>query len=246
MQAILDICAYSGWLSASLSIISLMQMACQGRWSYDSDLLTMPHIETDHLNRFYSNRINCLPRLIEHVEKNNYQNCLELLVGDLFDRNQLKDIYQTLSLLPQIEIDLNLTGSLPNKAKSISLDILNETIEYEVFEDEDYAITLNMSRVNRLKRRDQKAYAPKYPKPKDENWVVILGVNSTLGQLSELVGLKRVTSLKQKQLVSVSFKTPKLSELGSSEFQMSVYFMSDVYIGLDQQFEFKFKLAKKN
>lgn len=97
MQAVLDFCAEHGWLHSSLYIINLMQMACQGRWLSESDLLTMPHVETEHLSRFYSNdvrRIDCLPALIDAYDRNGGDKMIDNLLGDLFDANQLKDLKQ--------------------------------------------------------------------------------------------------------------------------------------------------------
>jgi len=252
MQAILDVCAYNGWLSASLSLINLMQMCCQGRWLHDCDLLTLPHIETEHLERFYNNkaiRIDCLPRLIDYLDKCNYENVLENIVGDQLDRNQIRDIYKIASSLPQIEVNINLNGNLPtDKVKSIRIDHLNDDKIYELYENEEYVFNLDIKRIATSKRqqRDFKAYAPKYPKPKDENWIIILGSNSRNELTNELVGLKRINNLKLKQNSNISFKTPKLEDLTAGLFELTLFFMSDVYIGLDQQFEFKFKLNKNN
>lgn len=115
MQAILDFCADKGWLKVSLYIVNLMQMSCQGRWLSDSDLLILPHLEHEHLTRFFNNRpkIDCLPRLIEACEKN--QNLIESLVGDLLDRNQVKDINQTILMLPQLDIVLSISGNILDK-----------------------------------------------------------------------------------------------------------------------------------
>lgn len=97
MQAILDFCAEQGFLRASLYIINLMQMACQGRWLSDSDLLTMPHVETEHLNRFFENkpRLDCLPALIDAYDRYG-PSLLENLLEDLFDANQIRDLGQVL------------------------------------------------------------------------------------------------------------------------------------------------------
>jgi activating signal cointegrator complex subunit 3 len=54
LQAMLDFSADKGWCCVSLSIITLMQMCCQARWYSDSDLITLPHIETEHLSRFFN------------------------------------------------------------------------------------------------------------------------------------------------------------------------------------------------
>lgn len=266
MQSVLDICGENGWLNTSLLVINLMQMVCQGRWIQDSDLLCVPHIETEHLTRFYNNssyQIDCLPRLIDYVEK--HQNVLEDLIGDLVDTNQIKMIYQNLSILPKIEISLKINGPMPfgelvlkngakakkanenkediNKVKSLKLDAMNPGKVYELFEDEDYVLNLDMRRINRSKSQNGfKAYCAKYHKPKDENWVAILGVHSE-DEFSELIGLKRINNFKLSQNSNLSFKTPTIKEM--NRFDLTLFFMSDAYLGLDQQFEIKFKLRKK-
>jgi len=249
MQAILDICAYQGWLTASLSMINLMQMSCQGRWLHDSDLISMPHLETEHLSRFYNNkvRIDCLPRLIDYLESNKYENVLENIIGDLLDRNQIREIYQVVSSLPQIEIIMHVSGSMPNQANRIQIDTINEQKTYQLFEEEEYVINMDIIRLNKSKRL-QKAYAPKYPKSKDENWVLVLGLNSKNESTNELIALKRINNFKMKQNSNISFKTPKCEDLKSENnlFELTLFFMSDVYIGLDQQFELEFKINKKN
>ncbi len=151
----------------------------------------MPHIEAEHLTRFFNNkqqRIDCLPRLIDYVEKKNYENVLEDMVGDLLDLNQIRMIYQTLKILPQIELDLSITGPMPSagvstNVKRILIDGLNPEKEYELFEEEDYVLNLNIRRISKAKgSHDQKggsfrAYCPKMHKSKDENWVNYICMN---------------------------------------------------------------------
>ena len=50
LQALLDICANEGWLQASLMVMTVIQMCVQGRWSHDSSLLCLPHVEEEHVD----------------------------------------------------------------------------------------------------------------------------------------------------------------------------------------------------
>ncbi len=262
LQAMLDYCADQGWLSASLNIIHLMQMCCQGRWLADSDLTTVPHVEPEHLIRFYDNqpRLDCLPLLIDHCEKNNTQQVLDQLLGDLMDRNQLRDMAQMISHLPQIQVKLSISGkaipdkraSRATKSKKPKSDDSNEpnmTLEmstdpdmvYELLETEEYVLNVDLSRLNKSKGgfKGGKAWAPRYPKPKDENWVVMLGNES------DLVGLKRLSAIKAHQQMHILFATPEIEDESENSLDLTLYFMSDVYLGLDQQYELKFRLKKK-
>ncbi|CAF0861832.1 unnamed protein product [Brachionus calyciflorus] len=256
MQAILDFCADKGWLKVSLSVINLMQMVCQGRWLNDSDLLSLPHIEHEHLNRFYTNKIDCLPSLIEECEKS--QDYLHNLAGDILDQTQIRDIQNTVMILPKLEIAISLSGLVPDKrAKKVfkeedsvsKLYMDNFTKElFDLYEDEEYVFNLEVKRINKQKKfgKDFKAYAPKYHKPKDENWLVVLGSNTMDESDHELISFKRLTSFKNQQTSHVMFKTPLITENPKGDlFDLTIFFMSDVYLGLDQQFDFKFKLNRR-
>lgn len=264
MQAMLDFCAHKGWLKVSLYIINLMQMCCQGRWLSDSDLLILPHLEHEHLTRFFNNKpkIDCLPRLIEECNRN--QSLIDNLIGDLLDRNQVRDISQTVLQLPQLEVKTFLSGNIPdhrasknssskknddeNKVFKLKLESDNSQDIFDLYENEEYVLNIDLNRINRAKRgsKESKAYAPKYPKPKDENWILILGSNCKLESNHELVGLKRFNNVKTQQNSNLIFRTPLIEENAQFDlFDLSVFCMSDVYLGLDQQFDFRFKLNRK-
>ena len=186
------------------------------------------------------------------------------------DHNQIKMIYQALSILPQMEVAMRITGEMPqgesvflekskkSKRKSDGLSEEKNLVKnlkivtskpdkiYELFEDEDYVLNLDIKRINWSKSNQAfRAYCPKFNKPKDENWVAILGLYSD-EDTSELLGLKRINSFKMSQNSSLSFRTPAVNENNKTEqFAMTLFLMSDVYLGLDQQYELKFKLKKK-
>jgi len=75
MQAMLDYGADRGWLRVTLSIITLMQMCCQGRWYSDSNLIALPHVETEHLSRFYNGFVLIrISKFLKHFKFENYFN----------------------------------------------------------------------------------------------------------------------------------------------------------------------------
>lgn len=161
-------------------------------------------------------------------------------------------------MLPKVEVKMTITGDFPANRKSntnvaktskILIDMSNESHTYSLHEDEEYVLTLDLTRSqSKGGHFNGKAYTPKYSKPKDENWVVVLGENvSSPDAGNQLIGLKRVTSLKRHQTTHVIFKTPRIEDnFGRNSFNLTVYLMSDVYLGLDQQFQINVKLLAKN
>lgn len=172
-------------------------------------------------------------------------------------------------MLPKIDVRLSIMGQLPEFGKSLSktakldgdsrqnvsklkIDMENETRVYTLYEDEEYALGFSLARTNRMQKGighiyTGKAYTPKYSKPKDENWIIILGENTQMSEATnQLVGLKRVNSLKKQQTTNVMFRTPLISDNPNrNQYILTVYLISDCYIGLDQQFEINIKLVNK-
>jgi activating signal cointegrator complex subunit 3 len=68
-------------------------------------------------------------------------------------------------------------------------------------------------------------------KPKDESWIFILGNTDT----GELICMKRFNQIiRSRTTVSLSFVTSHLIE----RQRLTLYFLSDGYLGLDQQYDF--------
>ena len=76
---------------------------------------------------------------------------------------------------------------------------------------------------------DPKAYAPKFPKTKDEGWWLVLGEVDT----GELLALKRIGFIRGRTKSSLAFSAPD----DPCRKIYSLYLMSDCYLGLDQQFD---------
>ena len=76
---------------------------------------------------------------------------------------------------------------------------------------------------------DPKAYAPKFPKTKDEGWWLVLGEVDS----GELLALKRIGFIRGRTKSSLAFSAPD----DPCRKIYSLYLMSDCYLGLDQQFD---------
>lgn len=80
-----------------------------------------------------------------------------------------------------------------------------------------------------LQKPDNKAYSPRFPKPKDEGWFLVVGDVES----QEVVALKRVGHIKGRINSQLALFTPE--SVGRIIF--TLYLMSDSYLGLDQQYD---------
>jgi len=87
-----------------------------------------------------------------------------------------------------------------------------------------------------VQRRDNRAYAPHFVKPKDEGWIVVLGETET----RDVVAMKRVTCTRNKRSTSASlaFFAPELP----CKVIYTLFVMSDSYLGLDQQYDIRLEV----
>ncbi len=76
---------------------------------------------------------------------------------------------------------------------------------------------------------NSRAYAPRFPKTKDEGWWLVLGEVDS----GELLALKRIGNIRGRTRSSLAFPAPD----ESCRKILTLYLMSDCYLGLDQQFD---------
>ncbi|CAG2249935.1 ASCC3 [Mytilus edulis] len=99
----------------------------------------------------------------------------------------------------------------------------------EVHADQEYVLRVNMDRINKIKKHDSKAFAPRFPKPKDEGWFLLVGDIEN----KEVVALKRVGYIRGRSSQQIAIIMPDI--VGRVIY--TVYMMSDSYLGLDQQYD---------
>jgi len=88
-----------------------------------------------------------------------------------------------------------------------------------------------------VQRRDNRAYAPYFAKPKDEGWILLLGETET----RDVVAMKRVTCTRNKRSTSASlaFFAPELP----CKVIYTLFVLSDSYLGLDQQYDIRLEVT---
>ncbi|KAG8652394.1 hypothetical protein MANES_06G085400v8 [Manihot esculenta] len=150
IQAMIDICANSGWLSSSLTCMRLLQMVMQGLWfDKDSSLWMLPCMNADLLSSLSKQGISSVQHLLDLPKAT-----LQAMIGS-FPASKL---YQDLHHFPCIKTKLKLQKKDADGTKSLSLNI-------------------KLERTN--SRKSSRAFIPRFPKIKDEAWWLVLGNTST-------------------------------------------------------------------
>ncbi len=228
LQAMIDLSAESGWLSTTLQIQTLMQMVVQGRWANENSILTLPHIEP-HMMYLFKNqqRLQSIPELWEHC-RGRCEPLAKILRPEL-DESLIDDVFEVLAKrLPQIAVDLELqVGEESPKVKLPKRQNTNPNW-IKVAADEDCTLIVNLRRINKL-RREEKAFAPKFPKPQDESWFLVLGNVED----NDMLALKRVSTIRGQTSQQLAFVAPEKP----GRVILTVYLMADSYLGLDQQYD---------
>jgi activating signal cointegrator complex subunit 3 len=246
LQAMVDIAANEGWLAAALRLMQLVQMVVQGRWVYDSSLLTLPNIERHHLPCFVHHKqpIDCIPELFAALEEK--PSFLHDILSHVLARQQIDQVVDVVSRLPQLNVSIRLrTESLPcsrgKKAMSTTVTIdtslqtkgpIRDWVSVAI--DSECVLTVDLKRLNRPEKRY--GYAPRFPKTKDEGWWLVLGDV----EQQELIALKRLAFIKQRSTANLSFYTPEIP----CRKIYTLYVMSDCYLGLDQQYDIHVEMTQ--
>uniref|UniRef100_A0A2C9KC69 Activating signal cointegrator 1 complex subunit 3 n=1 Tax=Biomphalaria glabrata TaxID=6526 RepID=A0A2C9KC69_BIOGL len=249
LQAMLDVSADEGWLVTSLNVIMLIQMVVQGRWWYDSNLLTLPHIQTYHISCFRSlgkrndmkNSLNVtgpietLPELMDICDGKHER--LASLLDGIMEQQQVDQLFDVLVGLPKIEVNVEVKGWLAEERQSCTRQanirynggFRPESCWLTVHADQEYLFHVTLRRINRSKKTDSKAHSLNFPKPKDEGWIIVVGNIET----REVIALKRVGCVRGRTTANISIFTPQT--VGRVIY--TLYLMSDAYLGLDQQYD---------
>lgn len=136
VQALIDLCAHKALLSPCLLSINLLQMILQARWITDPDILTLPHLTDRSFSRI------CSSHLCQLMEMK--QDQLTSIFHDRLPINEINEIYEHLTRLPQIEMTYNLRGFWSNTEETRALPT-------QVHADQQYTLQITLRRLNRIR-----------------------------------------------------------------------------------------------
>lgn len=257
-QAMLDVAASQGWLVTTLNITHLIQMVTQGRWLKDSSLLTIPNVEQHHLHLFRKwkppvkgpharcrTSIECLPELIHACEGK--EHVFSSMVEKELQPAKTKQAWNFVSHLPVINVGISVKGSWDDSVEghnelsisTLTADKRDENKWIKLHADQQYVLQVSLQRVHfgfHKGKHESHAVTPRFPKLKDEGWVLILGEVDK----RELMAVKRVGFVRTHHEASISFFTPETP----GRYIFTLYLMSDCYLGLDQQYDIYLNVTK--
>ncbi|XP_076827950.1 activating signal cointegrator 1 complex subunit 3 isoform X2 [Brachyhypopomus gauderio] len=256
-QAMLDVVANEGWLVSALSVCHLVQMIIQARWLHDSALLTIPHVEQQNLYLFrrwsskgvragrggYPGPVEGLPELLAACDGR--EEIFSAMVKEELHPQQVSQAWVYVSHLPVVCVSVSIKGwwegseEQCERVLSTNVTSMREESSWQpVHADQEYVLQVLLQRLNtgqQRRKQDSRAQAPRFPKPKDEGWILVLGEVDK----RELLAVKRVGYVRNRSVASVAFYTPE--QTGKCIY--TLYVMSDSYLGLDQQYDIRLNVT---
>lgn len=234
LQAMIDVAAESGFLATTLRIEQLMQMVVQAVWVGDPPVSILPHVDPAWLLN------DC--QLFTLMADGRVAGSASL------DPQQKREVEAVLQMLPRIDVELSVVcEEVSNPVDSAAWlqigcgaeCILSVTIHWR---NHSAAAAAGASSTggarpkNALRTapssagpaRNAMAYAPHFPKGKDQSYFLTLGSVES----GELLALKRAPLSRAKACHQLAFTAPQRP----GRIVLDLYVMADCYVGLDQQY----------
>ncbi|EEH46397.1 ATP-dependent RNA helicase BRR2 [Paracoccidioides brasiliensis Pb18] len=217
LSACVDVLSSEGHLNA-MNAMEMSQMVVQAMWDRDSPLKQIPHFGPEAIkvaNEFHIKDIFEFMEAMDPSENKDYATLVKRL--GLNNKHLAQAAEFTNNKYPNVDLDFTVLDEENITAgEPAYIDI---KIERDVEEDEEVDTTVS---------------APFYPGKKMENWWLVVGEEKT----NSLLATKRVTIGKKLQLkLEYIVPTP-------GEHELTLFLMSDSYVGVDQDPSFKITAAE--
>ncbi|CAI7657836.1 unnamed protein product [Penicillium manginii] len=207
LSACVDVLSSEGHINA-MNAMELSQMVVQAMWDRDSPLKQIPHFSPEVIQVANEYKINDIFEFMEAMDPSENKDYATLVKRLGLNNKQLAQAAGfTNEKYPNIELDFEVED--PESITSGEPAYLKVKIEREVEEDGE---------------PDTLVHAPFYPSQKMENWWLVVGDEKT----KNLLAIKRVT-IGRKLELRLEYVVPT-----PGEHDLTLYLMSDSYVGVDQ------------
>jgi len=216
LQALVDVTSSQGWLKPALAAMELSQMVVQGLWDRDSVLLQVPHFTSEIVSQMKSANppVETVFDVLE-MEDETRDEILKI------SPEQMSDVAQFCNSYPNIE--LNFDTDIDGDVAAGDVVTVVVEVQREVDEDEEDAGSLG------------KVASTRYPHEKTESWWLVVGDRNS----NTLYATKRI-AFEQRTKTKLQFNAPE--EVGAHN--LNLYFMSDSYLGCDQEYEIELNVSE--
>ena len=211
--------------------MTVMQMVMQGRWHHDSTLLQLPNLLPQHLPQLEAQGVTSLALFLHLFRRKAHR-----LIADLFPGKEdeplfeiLGEVFEAANHFPRVDVRLTTEVEYPEEEEEAGGQ------EEEEEEEPLPQVTLHID-LFRRSRRYPRIYAPRFGKPKDEGWWVVIGDPAR----NELVAVKRINAIRGKTSTKLLFDwDDEMYGEGNDQdnpdgYGFRFYLISDCYMGLDQ------------
>lgn len=207
IQASIDVTTELGHLSTCLQFITLLQCIKSARWPTDPPPSILPGVGLDTLK----------------TDKSNLT--LAKISALASSPSKITSLAKQLSVPPHQQ---------PRFAKAAA-QLPNLAVSVPAAETTALGITVDLRRLNALTERDAHVYAPRFPKPQNEGWFVLLADPAR----DDVLAVKRAgwsgggpgrgVAVGSKPTARVAIKVPETAQ-GK---KLEVIVVSDAYVGLE-------------
>uniref|UniRef100_A0A915CIG8 U5 small nuclear ribonucleoprotein 200 kDa helicase n=2 Tax=Parascaris univalens TaxID=6257 RepID=A0A915CIG8_PARUN len=233
LQAMFDVSLLSGWLSASLNVVTLLQMIMQARWHTDHPLLVLPHMTEEIIERIAQDAtIPLLQNEFGVDGKQNIEVAKKRAVAKILDVTTLdeRQANEILSALLQWPIMYPKRCSLTRKEEEIRIELVQD-------EGRPVFIRVEAGAVYKLRffvemigpnRYQSDAFCPRFPKEKSAGWILLVGEKDS----GQLIAYAKTPPVVGSRELRVEVKMP----MKRGRQILAVFILSDSYLGIDQEY----------
>lgn len=220
LSAAVDVLSSEGHLNA-MSAMEMSQMVAQAMWDRDSPLKQIPHFGDAAVEACARAGVKDVFEFMEAMDPSENKEYGKLVQAMGLSNAQLGDAARfTNERYPNVELSFELEDAESVVAGVPS--VLHVTVEREVDEGDEG-------------EPEQSVHAPFFPGEKTEGWWLVVGDEST----KSLLAIKRVTVGRRALKARLELVVPT-----AGKHELTLFLMSDCYVGVDQAPTFEVDAAE--